>query len=73
SYKGFRNWESSDKLFKATARFILLDKDEVNLEKADGNKTTIELAVLRKEDQDYVKKQLESEKKTVGDEKVKKD
>jgi hypothetical protein len=53
-------------LFKATARFILLDKDEVNLEKADGKKTTIELAVLRKEDQDDVKKQLESEKKTAG-------
>jgi hypothetical protein len=72
-YKGFRNWESTDKLFKATARFISLEKDEVNLEKANGKKTTIELAVLRKEDQDYVKKQLESEKKTVGDEKVKKD
>jgi hypothetical protein len=72
-YKGFRNWESTDKLFKATARFISLDKDEVNLEKADGKKTTIELSVLRKEDQDYVKIQLESEKKTVDSEKVKKD
>jgi hypothetical protein len=72
-YKCFRNWESTDKLFKATARFISLDKDEVNLEKADGKKTTIELSVLRKEDQDYVKKQLESEKKTVDDEKAKKD
>jgi hypothetical protein len=72
-YKGFRNWESTDKLFKATARFILLEKDEVNLEKADGKKTTIEFSALRKEDQDYVKRQLESEKKTVGDEKVKKD
>jgi hypothetical protein len=72
-YKGFRNWESTDKLFKAAARFISLDKDEVNLEKADDKKTTIELSVLRKEDQDYVKKQLESKKKTVDDEKVKKD
>jgi hypothetical protein len=72
-YKGFRNWESTDKLFKAAARFISLDKDEVNLEKADSKKTTIELSVLRKEDQDYVKKQLESKKKTVDDEKVKKD
>jgi hypothetical protein len=60
-YKGFRNWESTDKLFKATARFISLEKNEVNLEKADGKKTTIELSVLRKEDQDYVKKQLEIE------------
>jgi hypothetical protein len=72
-YKGFRNWESKDKLFKAAARFISLEKDEVNLEKADGKKTSIELSVLRKEDQDYVKKQLESEKKTVDEEKLKKD
>jgi hypothetical protein len=72
-YKGFRNWESTDKLFKATARFISLEKGEVNLEKADGKKTSIELSVLRKEDQDYVKKQLEPEKKTVDGEKVKKD
>ncbi|MDR2642675.1 MAG: hypothetical protein LBC74_07765 [Planctomycetaceae bacterium] len=73
SYKGFRNWESADKLFKAAARFISLEKDEVNLEKADGKKTSIELSVLRKEDQDYVKEQLESEKKTGDDEKLKKD
>jgi hypothetical protein len=57
-YKGFRNWESNDKLFKATAKFISLEKDEVNLEKADSKKTTIELSVLRKEDQDYIKQQL---------------
>jgi hypothetical protein len=72
-YKGFRNWESTDKLFKVTARFISLEKGEVNLEKADGKKTSIELSVLRKEDQDHVKKQLEPEKKTVDDEKAKKD
>jgi hypothetical protein len=72
-YKGFRNWESTDKLFKATAKFISLEKGEVNLEKADSKKTSIELSVLRKEDQDYVKRQLESEKKTIDDEKVKKD
>jgi hypothetical protein len=72
-YKGFRNWESTDKLFKATAKFISLEKGEVNLEKADNKKTSIEFSALRKEDQDYVKKQLESEKKTVDDEKVKKD
>jgi hypothetical protein len=72
-YKDFRNWESTDKLFKATAKFISLEKGEVNLEKADNKKTSIELSVLRKEDQDYVKRQLESEKKTIDDEKVKKD
>jgi hypothetical protein len=54
-----RHWESTDKLFRATAKFIFLDSNgEVNLEKADGKKTTIELSVLRKEDQDYVKEQL---------------
>jgi hypothetical protein len=58
-YKGIRNWESTDKLFKATAKFISLDdKGEVTLEKANGKQTTIELSVLRKEDQDYVKEQL---------------
>jgi hypothetical protein len=68
----FREWQSADKLFKATAKFIFLDSNgEVNLEKADGKKTTIELSVLRKEDQDYVKEQLESEKKIHKNEKTK--
>jgi hypothetical protein len=58
-YKGVRNWESTDKLFKATAKFISLDdKGEVTLEKENGKQTTIELSVLRKEDQDYVKERL---------------
>jgi hypothetical protein len=69
-YKGFRNWESKDRLFRATAKFISLEKDEVYLEKSDGKKTSIELSALRKEDQDYVKKQLEPEPKTPTDKKA---
>ena len=55
-YKSFRNWESEDKIFKATAKFISLEGDNVVLEKADGKLTTIELSVLRQLDQDYIKK-----------------
>ncbi|MDR1478930.1 MAG: hypothetical protein LBJ00_08305 [Planctomycetaceae bacterium] len=70
-YKGFRTWQSTDKLFKTNAKFISLDKGEVTLEKANGKRTTIELSVLRKEDQDYVKEQLAPETKTPKDEKAK--
>jgi hypothetical protein len=57
---GFREWQSTDKLFKTTAKFIALEKDDVVLEKQDGKRTTIGLNVLRKTDQDYVKTLLES-------------
>jgi hypothetical protein len=60
---GFRIWLSKDKLFKTTAKFISQDKGEVTLEKSDGKRTTIEFSALRKEDQDYVKMQHESEPK----------
>ena len=56
-YKGFRIWQSTDQLFKTTAKFISLEKGEVTLEKADGKQTTIELFELRPEDQSYVKEQ----------------
>jgi hypothetical protein len=56
-----REWQSTDKLFKTTAKFITLEKDDVVLEKQDGKRTTIELKALRKTDQDYVKTLLESE------------
>ncbi|MDR3233402.1 MAG: hypothetical protein LBT46_07045, partial [Planctomycetaceae bacterium] len=46
-YKGFRIWQSTDKLFKTTAKFISLNKGNVTLEKADGKHTTIEFSVLR--------------------------
>jgi uncharacterized protein YktB (UPF0637 family) len=54
----YRNWESTDGLFKTNAKFISLDKKEVTLEKANGKQTTIELSALRKVDQDYVEEQL---------------
>jgi len=59
-YKNFRQWQSTNDLFKATAKFVSLTKDEVTLEKADGKRTTIELSTLRKEDQDYVKAQQQA-------------
>jgi hypothetical protein len=56
-----RQWESTDGLFKVTAKFISLSKDEVTLEKADGKQTTIEFSVLRAADQEYVNRRLEAE------------
>ncbi|MGL6193457.1 MAG: SHD1 domain-containing protein [Thermoguttaceae bacterium] len=57
TYKGFREWQSTDGLFKTTAKFVSLDQGDVTLEKADGKRTAIELSVLRQLDQDYVKTQ----------------
>jgi Fe-S cluster biosynthesis and repair protein YggX len=63
-YKGFREWRTNDGLLTLTAKLISADKNEVKLEKEDGKKFTIEIAYLRKEDQDYVKKQREPKPKT---------
>jgi hypothetical protein len=60
-----REWQSTDGLFKTTAKFIALEKNDVVLEKHDGKRTTIELNVLRKTDQDYVKTQIATVEKTV--------
>jgi hypothetical protein len=59
-----REWESTDKLFKTTAKFVSLEKDEVILEPTNGKQTSIELDVLRKEDQEYVQLRLEAQKET---------
>ncbi|MDR0391230.1 MAG: hypothetical protein LBH59_04945 [Planctomycetaceae bacterium] len=56
-YQGFRNWESTDGLFKTTAKFISLEKDEVTIEKGNGKRTSIELKYLRQIDKDFVNKQ----------------
>jgi hypothetical protein len=48
-------------LFKVTAKFVSLAKDEVTLEKSDGKQTTIEFSVLRAVDQEYVNLRLEAE------------
>jgi hypothetical protein len=58
-YKGFREWRTNDGLLTLMAKLISADKKEVKLEKEDGKKFTIEIAYLRKEDQDYIKRQLE--------------
>jgi hypothetical protein len=71
--KGFRIWLSNDKMFKTEAKLISSNKDSVTIENKNGKQSTIELSALRKEDQDFVKRQLEPEKKTIDDEKVKKD
>ncbi|MDR1384935.1 MAG: hypothetical protein LBJ67_13965 [Planctomycetaceae bacterium] len=53
-----RNWQSTDKLFKTSAKFISLDNGAVTLEKTDGKRTTIEISVLRDIDQRFIKEQL---------------
>jgi hypothetical protein len=66
-----REWQSTDKLFKTNAKFISLENGDVTLERANGQCTTIEYSVLRKEDQDYVKEQLNPETKTPKNETTK--
>lgn len=68
-YKGFRQWQSKDGLFRSNAKFIELRNGDVFLELTNGKRTEIELKYLCKDDQDYVKRH-ESEKKTVDGEKV---
>jgi len=59
-----RQWESFDKLFKVTARFVSLNEALVTLERADGKEINIEFSVLRAEDQEYIKQHSETEKKS---------
>ena len=60
-YDNYRIWESQDGLFKANAKYVSFDEKEgVTLEKADGKQTTIELDVLRTEDQEYVRQRVHS-------------
>jgi hypothetical protein len=51
----FRTWQSTDNQFKTIAKFVSLDKWKVTLEKQDGKQTIVDIAILRKEDQDYIK------------------
>jgi hypothetical protein len=64
-----RQWQSTDGLFKTTAKFISADNKEVVLERVNGKRTTIEFSSLRKEDQDYVKEQTTTIKKPIETEK----
>ncbi|MDR2171267.1 MAG: hypothetical protein LBP59_14075 [Planctomycetaceae bacterium] len=50
---------SKDKLFRADAKFIKVNNDEVILEKRDGKQTSIEIPVLRHDDQNYIKRKIE--------------
>jgi hypothetical protein len=70
-YKSFRQWQTNDGLLTLTAKLISADKKEVKIEKEDGTQMTIELSAFRKEDQDFVKRQLEPAKESVKDSKTK--
>jgi hypothetical protein len=50
----FRTWQSADNQFKTIAKFVSLANWKVTLEKQDGKQTIIDIAILRKEDQDYI-------------------
>jgi hypothetical protein len=72
-YDGFRIWRSSDKLFKAEAKFISAEEIIVNgkqvdqkitLEKHDGKQTTIEFSALRQLDKDYIDRQIAEKNNT---------
>jgi hypothetical protein len=67
--KGFRIWLSNDKMLKVTAKFISFNNDEITLEKEDGTQMTIELSAFRKEDQDFVKRNIEQEQEPIKDSK----
>ncbi|MGL4942368.1 MAG: SHD1 domain-containing protein, partial [Thermoguttaceae bacterium] len=58
----YRNWQTKDGLFKASAKYVSSDGKDVTIEKPDGKQTTIELSALRKADQDYVREQIETAK-----------
>lgn len=62
SPEGFRNWETTDGLFKTTAKFAGVKGKEVQLRRQDGKTVSIELNVLRQLDQDYIREQLETAK-----------
>ncbi|MDR1382810.1 MAG: hypothetical protein LBJ67_03030 [Planctomycetaceae bacterium] len=64
---GFRLWQSRDKIFQTDAKFIALKNDVVTLAKRNSKQTTIELSVLRPEDQDYVKSHLALKQKKSED------
>ncbi|MCL2117818.1 MAG: hypothetical protein FWH27_05240 [Planctomycetaceae bacterium] len=58
SPEGFRNWETTDGLFKTTAKFLGIKGKDTQLERKDGRIVGIELDALRPLDQEYVKEQL---------------
>ncbi|MDR1925916.1 MAG: hypothetical protein LBQ66_16230, partial [Planctomycetaceae bacterium] len=69
SVDGYRNWSTTDGLFKTNAKFValidvtnddgkIIDRD-VQLLRKDGKKVAIELSGLRSTDREYVRQQLE--------------
>jgi hypothetical protein len=69
SSDGYRNWETTDGLFKTTARFVGLkdiinnnavNKDQdVQLLRRDGQEVAIELSALRPADREYIRQHFE--------------
>jgi hypothetical protein len=76
SPEGFRKWETTDGLFKTTAKILGLievknkagkvtDKD-VQLLRNDNKTVTIELSALRSIDKEYIRQQLEPEREWIS-------
>jgi tetratricopeptide (TPR) repeat protein len=52
--EGFREWNSRNKIFKATAKFVSNENGTITLEKENGKKTIMKYADLCDEDQKYI-------------------
>jgi hypothetical protein len=79
SPEGFRKWETSDGLFKTTAKFVglkeikdktgkIIDKD-VQLLRNDNKTVAIELSALRLIDREYIRQQFEPEREWISTDK----
>ncbi|MGL6195352.1 MAG: HEAT repeat domain-containing protein [Thermoguttaceae bacterium] len=58
SEDGFRNWETTDGLFKTTAKLTGITGKDIKLQRKDGKTISIELDSLRQQDQEYARELL---------------
>jgi hypothetical protein len=76
SPEGFRKWETSEGLFKTTAKFVglkeikdktgkIIDKD-IQLLRNDNKTVAIELSALRLIDREYIRQQFEPEREWIS-------
>ncbi|MDR2763079.1 MAG: hypothetical protein LBB88_10785 [Planctomycetaceae bacterium] len=79
SKDGFRKWETSDGLFKTTAKFVglkeikdktnkIIDKD-IQLLRNDNKTVAIELSALRLIDREHIRQQFEPEREWISTDK----
>jgi hypothetical protein len=63
--KTYRYWESQDRKFRTTAKFVSFDKstNKVTLEKPNGKKTVARLHQVRYEDMKYIREQMNENSK----------